>query len=81
METVHGKTPLSVHYDEFYDMVTINGKRYAGDVFRHLGIVTEPGMWFRTLTSPYADYVMIHTALESAIKEGKVTAGKAVWES
>lgn len=39
--------PLSIEYDRLKDIVTIEGNKYSGELFRGLGLVTHPGLWIR----------------------------------
>ena len=44
------RKPLSISYNEEYDVLTINGIKYVGDIFRQFSDYMKPGQWFRFLS-------------------------------
>ena len=42
----HMDAPLQVEYDQHNDVLTVDGVRYSGHIFRTLALC-EPGTWLR----------------------------------
>jgi len=52
--------PLLVDYDQALDIVTINGKKYSGDLFRTFEWGTKPGELL-AIKSDDSEVVTVHT--------------------